>query len=206
MIEFVIGSSLAAAAGLNAWMPLFLLGLADRLLPAVALPAGWTWLSSDIALWVIGALLLVEIVADKIPALDSANDILQSIVRPAAGGIAFGAGSNAQTVAVDDPSTFFSTNAWVPIVAGIAIALVVHAVKATTRVAANTATAGIAAPVLSTSEDAASFALAAAAIVVPLLAALLLIGLIVGAVVLVRRAARRRRRRSADAAPPVTPA
>ena len=39
MIEFLIGTSLAASAGLNAWMPLFLLGLADRLIPAIALPA-----------------------------------------------------------------------------------------------------------------------------------------------------------------------
>lgn len=193
MIEFVIGSSLAAAAGLNAWIPLFLLGLAARLLPAVTLPAGWTWLSSDLALWIIGVLLVLEIVADKIPALDSLNDIVHSIIRPAAGGIAFGAGASAQTVAVDDPETFFSTHAWIPIVAGVLIALAVHVVKATGRVAANTATAGIAAPALSTAEDVVSFVLAAAAILVPLLAAALLVGLIVAVVVLVRRRTRRRR-------------
>ncbi|GAA2888904.1 DUF4126 family protein [Microbacterium esteraromaticum] len=195
MIEFIIGSSLAASAGLNAWMPLFLLGLSDRLLPAVDLPGGWSWLSSDIALWIVGALLVLEIVADKIPALDSVNDIVQSILRPASGGIAFGAGASAQTVAVDDPSAFFSESTWAPIVAGIVIALIVHVVKATGRLAANTATAGLAAPVLSTVEDGASFALAAAAIVVPVLALLLLIGLIVAAVLIVRRTARRRRER-----------
>ena len=197
MIEFVIGTSLAAAAGLNAWMPLFLLGLADRLLPAVNLPSGWTWLSSDLALWIVGALLVLEIVADKIPALDSVNDIVQSVIRPAAGGIAFGAGSSAQTVAVQDPSGFFSSNAWVPIVVGIVIALVVHAVKATARVAGNTMTGGLAAPVLSTTEDAASFALAAAAIIVPIVAAVLLIGLIVAAVLVARRSGRQRRDRRA---------
>jgi hypothetical protein len=196
VIEFIIGSSLAASAGLNAWMPLFLLGLSDRLLSAVDLPAGWSWLSSDIALWVIGALLVLEIVADKIPALDSINDIVQSILRPASGGIAFGAGAGAQTVAVDDPSAFFSESTWAPIVAGIAIALIVHIVKATGRVAANAATAGLAAPVLSTVEDGASFALAAAAIVVPVLAVVLLVGLVIAAVVSIRRA--RRRRRAAD--------
>ncbi|WCD91891.1 DUF4126 domain-containing protein [Microbacterium sp. nov. GSS16] len=193
MIEFIIGSSLAASAGLNAWMPLFLLGLSDRLIPAVDLPGGWAWLSSDIALWIVGALLVLEIVADKVPALDSVNDIVQSVLRPASGGIAFGAGSSAQTVAVDDPSTFFTESTWAPIVAGIAIALVVHVVKATGRVAANTATAGLAAPVLSTVEDGASFALAAAAIVVPVLALVLLIGLAVAAVILVRRRRARRR-------------
>lgn len=193
MIEFIIGSSLAASAGLNAWMPLFLLGLSDRLLPAVDLPGGWAWLSSDIALWIVGALLVLEIVADKLPALDSVNDIVQSVLRPASGGIAFGAGSSAQTVAVDDPATFFTESTWAPIVAGIAIGLVVHVVKATGRVAANTATAGLAAPVLSTVEDGASFALAAAAIVVPVLALVLLIGLAVAVVILVRRRRARRR-------------
>lgn len=193
MIEFIVGSSLAAAAGLNAWMPLFLLGLADRFIPAIVLPGGWSWLSSDLALWIVGALLVLEIVADKIPALDSVNDLVQSIIRPAAGGVAFGAGAGAQTFAVDDPAAFFSDNGWVPVVAGIVIALVVHVVKATARVAANTATGGLAAPVLSTAEDGASFVLAAAAIIVPVVAGVLLIGLVVVAVVLLRRWSRRRR-------------
>jgi len=195
VIEFLIGSSLAASAGLNAWMPLFLLGLADRLIPAVQLPAGWSWLSGDIALWVIGALLVLEIVADKIPALDSLNDIVQSVLRPASGGIAFGAGASAQTVAVEDPSAFFTDNAWVPIVIGVGIALAVHVVKAVGRVAANSVTGGLAAPVLSTAEDGASFMLAVAAIVVPILALVLLVGLIVAAVVMTKR--RRARKRAA---------
>lgn len=193
MIELLIGSSLAASAGLNAWMPLFLLGLADRLIPAVQLPAGWSWLSGDIALWVIGALLVLEIVADKIPALDSINDIVQSVLRPAAGGIAFGAGSGAQTLAVQDPSTFFTENTWVPVVIGIGIALAVHIVKAVGRVAANSVTGGLAAPALSTAEDGASLLLAVAAIVVPLLALVLLIGLVVAAIVVAKRRRARKR-------------
>lgn len=199
MIEFIIGTSLAASAGLNAWMPLFVLGMADRFLPAVELPSAWMWLSSDLALWIIGGLLVLEIVADKIPALDSINDVIQSVLRPASGGIAFGAGTGAQTVAVDDPSSFFSENAWVPVVVGIGIALVVHVAKATVRVAANTVTGGLAAPALSTAEDAASFSLAAAAIIVPIVAALLLIGLIVAVVVLTRRWRRRRTSRAEQA-------
>lgn len=195
MIEFLIGSSLAASAGLNAWMPLFLLGLADRFIPAMQLPGGWSWLSSDVALWIIGVLLVLEIIADKIPALDSINDIVQTVLRPASGGIAFGAGASAQTIAVDDPTSFFADNAWVPIVVGIGIALAVHVVKAVGRVGANTVTGGLAAPVLSTAEDGASFLLAVSAIVVPVLALVLLIGLIVAAVALARR--RRARRRDA---------
>jgi hypothetical protein len=196
VIEFIIGTSLAASAGLNAWMPLFLLGLADRVLPAMDLPSAWSWLSSDIALWVLGGLLVLEIVADKIPALDSINDIVQSIVRPASGGIAFGAGAGAQTIAVDDPASFFTDNTWVPVVVGIAIALVVHVVKATGRVAANATTGGLAAPVLSTAEDGAAFALAASAILIPVLAGVLLIGFLLVVILLIRRRARRRREHS----------
>ncbi len=187
VLEFLVGSGLAAAAGLNAWMPLFLLGLADRFVVAVELPAGWAWLSSDAALWITGILLVVEIIADKIPAVDSINDVLQTVMRPAAGGIVFGAGATAETVRVDDPATLFVDNAWVPIAIGIVIALAVHAVKAAARPAANLATAGLAAPVVSTVEDISSFALAVAAIFVPVLAGILLVGLIIAAVLVLRR-------------------
>ncbi|MFC9984243.1 DUF4126 domain-containing protein [Microbacterium keratanolyticum] len=190
MIEFIVGSSLATAAGLNAWMPLFLLGLADRLLPSVTLPSGWSWLSNDVSLWIIGLLLVGEVVADKVPALDSVNDVVQSLVRPAAGGIAFGAGSAAQTSATD-PSTLFVDNAWVPIAVGIAIALAVHIAKSVIRLGANAVAAGVSAPVLSTAEDGASFALSTSALLAPILAGALLVALLWAAVMIVRRRQRK---------------
>jgi len=197
MLELLVGTGLAAAAGLNAWMPLFALGLADRFIAGVELPAGWAWLSSDIALWITGILLLVEIIADKVPAVDSVNDIIQTAIRPAAGGIVFGAGSSAETVRVDDPSALFADNAWVPILIGVVIALIVHALKAAVRPVVNVATAGLAAPLLSTAEDVSSFALIAAAIFVPILAGIMLVALVVGAVLFLRR----RRRRRAESRP-----
>lgn len=198
MLEFLVGSGLAAAAGLNAWMPLFLLGIVDRFVTGVDLPAGWSWLSSDVALWITGVLLVVEIVADKIPAVDSVNDVLQTAIRPAAGGIVFGAGSSAETLRIEDPATLFAGNGWIPIAVGIAIALGVHLVKATVRPVANAATLGLAAPAVSTAEDVSSLALAAAAIFAPVIAGILLIALVVGAVLLLRR---RRRQRDREDAP-----
>lgn len=192
-MEFLVGSGLAAAAGLNAWMPLFLVGLADRLTGLIDLPAGWSWLASDAALWITGILLVLEIVADKIPALDSINDAVQTVIRPAAGGIAFGAGAGSETAAVTDPTGLFGDGGWVPIVVGIAIALGMHLLKAAARPVANAATAGLAAPALSTAEDASAFTLVVVAVLAPILAGLLLIGLIVLAVALIRRARRRRR-------------
>ena len=192
-----MGSSLAAASGLNAWMPLFVLGVLDRLLPGFALPAAWAWLSSDVTLWIVGVLLVVEIVADKIPAVDSVNDVVQTVIRPASGGIVFGAGAGAQTVA--DPDRLLEGGAWVPVLIGVVIALAVHAAKAAVRPAANVATAGMAAPALSTAEDVSSLVLAVTAVVVPIVAGILLVALAVVVVVLLRRRARRRARgRAAD--------
>lgn len=192
-----MGSSLAAAAGLNAWMPLLILGLADRFFDQIQLPAAWSWLSSDIALWVLGGLLLLEIVADKVPVIDSINDAVQTVIRPASGGIAFGAGAGAETIRVDDPAAFFENANWVAIGVGILIALAVHIVKASIRPVANAATAGVAAPVVSTGEDVLSLLLSVFAIVIPVLGFLLLIAAIVGAVIAIPRIRRQRDRRAA---------
>jgi hypothetical protein len=201
MLEFLVGSGLAAAAGLNAWMPLFILGLADRLVPAVELPGPWAWLSSDLSLWIVGVLLVVEIVADKIPAVDSINDVIQTIVRPASGGVVFGAGATAETVRVDDAAALLADNAWVPIVLGVVIALIVHALKASVRPLANLATAGLAAPIVSSAEDVGAFALAVSAIFVPLLAGILLVALIAGGVIAFRRRRRWAGRRESSGSP-----
>lgn len=190
-MEFMVGSSLAAAAGLNAWIPLLVLGLLTRFTDLVTLPGGWTWLSGDIALWVIGALLVVEIVADKIPALDTVNDIIHTAIRPAAGGIVFGAGAGAESLRLDDPSSFAELDWW-PVITGIAIALGVHGVKAIARPAANVATAGLAAPVISTAEDATSVIVSVLALLVPILAVVVALAAVVGLIWLVTRRRRHR--------------
>src|SRR5690606_16274866 len=135
----------------------------------------------------LGVLLVLEIVADKVPVIDSINDVIQTVVRPAAGGILFGAGTTAETVAVTDPAAFFASYQWVPIAIGIVLALVVHTGKTLTRPAANVATAGVAAPVLSTAEDVSSLVLTVLALLVPVLALLALIGVVVALVALLRR-------------------
>jgi uncharacterized membrane protein len=193
VLEVLAGTGLAVAAGLNAYIPLLILGLAGRFLEFVELPASWSWLSNDWVLLVIGVLLVIELIADKIPAVDSINDWIQSIIRPAAGGIVFGTGSATQTAAVTDPSAFFETDQWVPVVAGIVIALLVHGGKMLARPAANALTAGAAAPVLSTAEDLGAVALSVFAILVPVLVVVALVGLVLAVVVSFRRMRHRRR-------------
>ena len=190
------GFGLATAAGLNAYIPMLLMGLLARFTSLVSLPHGWTWLENGWVMGIVAVLLAVEIVADKIPALDSINDMVQTFVRPTAGGIVFGSGTAAQTAAVSDPAEFARTGQWVPVAIGVVTALVVHLTKTAVRPAANAATAGIAAPVLSTIEDFTSVSLSFIAILIPALVLVVMIALAWSAFWLLRR--RRRRKRAAD--------
>ena len=168
-MELLTGFGLATAAGLNAYIPLLALGLLSRFTDLVSLPAGWDWLENGWVMLIVGVLLAVEIVADKIPALDSVNDAIQTFVRPTAGGIVFGSGTAAQTAAVTDPGAFASSGQWIAVVIGIVTALIVSLTKSAVRPVANIGTAGMAAPVLSTAEDVTSVGLVFVSLLLPVL-------------------------------------
>ncbi|MEU7993242.1 DUF4126 domain-containing protein [Rothia amarae] len=176
-MDFLTGTGLAASAGLNAYVPLLAVGLLDRFTSVVDLGPGYAWLSNGWVLAILGVLLLLEIVADKIPAIDSFNDMIQSIVRPTSGGIVFGSTAVSQIAGVNvggvdtftDPAAYAHSGAWISIVLGIVIALVIHLLKMGARPILNTASAGLAAPVVSTAEDGASILLVVAAIFLPVL-------------------------------------
>ncbi|MBX9245097.1 DUF4126 domain-containing protein [Actinotalea ferrariae] len=193
MLELLTGAGLATASGLNAALPLLILGALDRWTPLVELPESWQWVSNGWVLVVLGGLLLLEVVADKVPGVDSVNDVVQTVVRPTAGGLAFGAGSGSQTVAVTDPAAFFTSGSWVPVAIGVLLALTVHTGKALGRPVVNAATAGVGAPLASTLEDLTSLGLTIAALLVPVL---VVVGLGLLAWAGVRTIRRRRRRRA----------
>lgn len=193
MLELMTGVSLAAAAGLNAYIPLLGLGLLSRFTDIVELPAGWVWLENDWSLWIIGALLALELLVDKVPALDSFNDVVQTVVRPASGGMVFAAGSASSTVAVEDPASLVtSANFW-PFVLGILIALVPHILKAIARPILNVVTAGAGAAVASVFEDIGAVLLTILAVIVPVIALVLLVFVVVLLVRRLRRALAERR-------------
>lgn len=197
MLEFLTGTGLAVSAGLNAYIPLLALGLAGRFLDAVSLPAGWAWLENPWVLGILGVLLVIELVADKIPIVDNVNDWLQTVVRPTAGGLAFGSGSTATTAAVTDPAAFFSSNQWVPIALGVVIALGVHLTKASARPVVNALSVGTATPVVSAAEDVGSVTVSLLALLVPLLV-IVVLPLVVWAVWFIVRARLRARRRGRE--------
>ncbi|MDT5105231.1 MAG: hypothetical protein QOI25_2744 [Mycobacterium sp.] len=89
----------------------------------------------------------------------------------------FGSGTAAQTSAVTDPGAFGQTGQWIPVAVGVVVALVVSLTKSAVRPAANVATAGVAAPVLSTIEDVTSVGLVFAAILLPALVVVALVAL-----------------------------
>ncbi|GIE79754.1 hypothetical protein Aph02nite_57040 [Actinoplanes philippinensis] len=192
-MEALTGTGLAASAGLNAYIPLLTMGLLARYTSAIDLPSGSAWLENGWTLTILAFLLAIEMVADKVPVVDHVNDIVQTFVRPTAGGLAFGAGSASETVTVADPGAFFTSHQWAPVVAGGVIALVVHGLKAASRPVVNVTTAGFGAPVASTAEDIGSVVMSVLAIVLPVLV-LVGLGLLVWAAVWVVRRRRRRKR------------
>lgn len=197
MFEVLTGTGLAASAGLNAYIPLLVLGLLGRYTDLINLPSGWTWLGNGWVIVIMAVLLAVEMVADKVPVVDHINDVVQTVVRPTAGGLAFGAGSSSETVTVSDPGSFFSTHQWVPVVTGVLLALGVHLLKSAARPVINATTAGFGAPVASTAEDATSVVVSLAAIILPVLVLVFLLGLVFFVFWFVRRRTERRRERAA---------
>ena len=150
---------LAACAGLRAFMPLFAAGLAARLLD-LQLAGGVDWLASNTALIVFGVATALEIAADKIPVIDHALDVFQTVAAPVAGGIAAFA-----------PMTGLGETwlAAIAIISGAALAGGIHTAAATSRVKSTALTAGTANPLLSVIEDVLAVGSVLAAILLPVL-------------------------------------
>lgn len=164
-MDILTALGLSIPAGLNAYIPLLAVALAQRF-NWLELRSPFDVLGSWWMIAIIAVLLVVEVVADKVPVVDHVNDVVQTVVRPAAGGIVAVAGSG---------STSGATT-WLLVVAGVLLAGSVHAAKATVRPVVNVTTAGVGAPVVSTAEDVGAVALSATAIAAPVLVILVLAG------------------------------
>ncbi|MGD0003668.1 MAG: DUF4126 domain-containing protein [Anaerolineaceae bacterium] len=173
---------LSASAGLNAYIPLLVVAFLAKYTNLIHLSSPWDALTSW---WTIGVLLLlslVEFFADKIPLVNHINDIVQTIVRPAAGAIAFAASAHVLT----DMHPVLS------IVLGLLVAGGVHAVKAVAvRPAVTAATAGTGNVPVSLLEDLTSTVVSILSVIVPVIIACLLIVLTAWVIFLIWRRARR---------------
>ncbi|HEY1176585.1 MAG TPA: DUF4126 domain-containing protein [Phytomonospora sp.] len=197
MFAALTGFGLSTAAGFNAYIPLLVVGLAAQFTDRVDPPAGYEWMTSWWAIGGFAVLLVVEMVVDKIPVVDHVNDIVQTAIRPAAGGAVFSATAAASDV---DNSAWLADHPWVGWIIGIVGALAVHLVKATVRPVVNATTGGVGAPVASTVEDGGALGMSLIAVFLPLLVIGALAVMVWAAIVLIRRVRRRKRRKAAEKA------
>ena len=160
---------LSASAGLNAYIPLLVVALLARFTNLMKLQQPWDALASW---WIIGLLVvlsLIEFFADKAPAVNHINDIIQSFIRPTAGAIVFAASANVLT----EVSPILS------LACGLLVAGSVHAVKsAMIRPAVTATTAGAGNVPISMLEDVISTVVSVLSVLVPILVVVFLIILI----------------------------
>ena len=110
-------------------------------------------------------LLAIEMTVDKIPAADTANDVIQTVMRPAAGAILFAASGNI----VSDVSPVLA------MICGLLMAFSVHAAKATVRPIVTATTGGIGNPAVSVAEDVVSGTTTLVAVILPAVAAAIVV-------------------------------
>src|SRR5438309_10727056 len=164
--SLALAIGLAACAGLRAWLPLLLAGALARA-GVLTLGHSFSFLGSNRALILFGAATLIEIVGDKVPAVDHALDMLSTVLRPAAGTLL----AASVMWEVRDPLTALALG----VAVGAPSALVPHAAKTVLRAASTAMTGGLANPLLSVIEDVVTVGMFLLTVVVPVLAATVLV-------------------------------
>ncbi len=157
---------LSASAGLNAYIPLLVVGVTAHYTDWIKLNPPYDLLANPWVLIVVGLLLIVEMLADKIPAVNHVNDIIQTGIRPAAGAIIFAASAHAIT----------NVHPVIAIICGLLVSGSVHVVKsAAVRPAVTATTAGTGNVPVSLAEDAFATVLSFLSIVIPVLVVIFLL-------------------------------
>jgi len=136
---------LALSSGVNTYLPLFLLALFARFSHVVQLSPRFEWLVSDQAIFVLGALAIAEILAQKFPVLDNVWDFTHTFLRPVAGAVAAGATLNASN----------PVEIAVAMLMGGGLAAASHSAKSGLRLASTSKSLGAANFAMSLGEDAA---------------------------------------------------
>lgn len=180
VFELLTGLGLAMPAGLNAYIPLLAVALADRYFGLINLAEPYDVISTPAAILIITVLLIIEVLADKVPLIDHVNDLINSVIRPAAGAVLVMASTDAVT----------SINPVFAMVLGLISAGGVHAVKASVRPTITATTGGLGNPIVSAAEDAVAIGL----VILALLAPIFILGALFALMALLIMIFRRRRR------------
>ncbi len=176
LLDLASAFGLSTSSGLNAYIPMLVVALLAKFTGLIELGEPWSALTSWWIIGLLAVLLAVEEVADKIPAVDTINDVVQTLVRPTAGAVVFAA--TTQSSIDMHPVLAFAC--------GIILAGTVHVVKAGSRPAVTALSAGLANPVVSTIEDVVATVTSFVAIIFPYLIVIWLV-LLVAAIYLVLR-------------------
>jgi hypothetical protein len=157
---------LSASAGLNAYIPLLVVSLLAKFTDLIKLDEPWAAMENW---WIIGLLLVLSVIeffADKVPAVNHINDIIQTVIRPVAGAIVFAASADSVT----------EVHPVLSLAAGLLVAGVVHVAKAGAMRPAVTATTGGAGnPVVSMAEDVLSTVLSIVSVLIPVVVGALIV-------------------------------
>lgn len=184
LLTILTAFGVSAPAGLNAYIPLLIVGVMARFTPLLKLNAPFDMLTNEWVLLVLAALVLVEALVDKVPGVDHINDVINTFIRPAAGAILFAASSN----------VFGDMHPALALILGLLSAGSVHTVKALARPVVTVSTAGIGNAIVSTVEDFLAVIATFIAIIAPILVlAFALLMAVVAIFVVQRRLAARQR-------------
>ena len=157
---------LSASAGLNAYIPLLVVGLLARYTDLINLSKPWDTLANPWIILMLCVLVIIEMLADKIPVVNHINDLIQTLIRPAAGAIAFAASAHVVT----------DIHPALALASGLLVAGTVHVAKAgVIRPLVTAATGGVANTPVSIAEDIASTALSILAVILPIVVGTLIV-------------------------------
>src|SRR5512140_849959 len=123
---------LSASAGLNAYIPLFTIGVIAHYTDWFKLAPPFDALANPWLLVFLGVLIIIEFLADKIPGFNHVNDLIQTFIRPVAGAIVSAASAKVLT----------GISPVISLAGGLLVAGTVHVAKAGLMRPAVTATTG----------------------------------------------------------------
>ena len=186
-LALCLGLGLSAACGFRVFIPPLAMSLAANQ-GIMDLSPDWQWVSSPVAVIVLGAATAIEILAYFIPWVSNALDSVELIAAPLAGMLV--TASSLSIAGEMNPVMLWAIAA----IVGGGTAELVEGTSVMTRLVASSTTGGMGGPVVGVIELLSATVLAILAILAPVLALILVLGLIFYCWRRARRLFKRRRR------------
>ena len=184
VISICLGIGLAASAGFRVFVPLFVLSLATHY-GYVPVGESFLWIGSTTAMICLGIATLVEIAAYYVPFIDNLLDTIAIPLATIAGTVAM-----ASTMIDLDPMITWG----LAIMAGGGSAAAISSATSATRATSTATTAGLANPIVATTETATASFVSITAIFLPIVALFIVIFIVFVGIKLFRKFFRKKKR------------